>query len=59
MVDEVGRPVLIVIDTSVRNFGPGDENSTVDMNGFIAHVDSYLRAPYRCVALIVHHTGPE
>ena len=34
MVDEVGRPVLIVIDTSVRNFGPADENSAADMNLF-------------------------
>jgi len=28
-------PVLVVIDTVARNFGPGDENSTKDMSTFI------------------------
>ena len=51
------KPVLIVIDTLARNFGPGDENSTSDMNIFIEHVDRYLRAPYGSTVIIVHHTG--
>lgn len=54
---EAGTPALIVIDTLARNFGPGDENSTPDMNKFVAAVDR-LRAPYPgSVVLIVHHTG--
>ncbi len=50
-------PKLIVIDTLAKNFGSGDENSTSDMNVFIAHVDQLLRAKFNCVVLLVHHTG--
>lgn len=50
-------PVMIVIDTLARNFGPGDENSTADMNVFVDNVDKMLRAKYGCTVLIVHHTG--
>lgn len=49
-------PVLIVIDTLARNFGPGDENSTKDMSQFIQAVDA-LRAGSRATVLIVHHSG--
>lgn len=51
------KPAMIVIDTLARNFGAGDENSTSDMNVFVNHVDFFLRAKYKCVVLIVHHTG--
>lgn len=52
-----GFPVLIVIDTLARSFAGGDENSTKDMNEFIAAVDA-MKARYPgCVVLIVHHTG--
>lgn len=58
--DEVASkepPVLIVIDTLARNFGPGDENSTADMGAFIAALDD-LRARYPgSVVLLVHHSG--
>lgn len=50
------KPVLIVVDTLARNYGPGDENSTADMNKFITAVD-YVRRPHNATALIVHHTG--
>jgi hypothetical protein len=50
------EPTLIVIDTLARNMG-GDENSTQDMNAFIQHLDMYLRKPYRCCILVVHHSG--
>lgn len=50
-------PSLIVIDTLARNFGPGNENATEDMNVFIEHVDRYLREPTGAAVLIVHHTG--
>ncbi|WP_095210202.1 AAA family ATPase [Endozoicomonas ascidiicola] len=50
-------PSLIVIDTLARNFGPGDENATQEMNVFINHIDQLLRAKYECCVMIVHHTG--
>lgn len=49
-------PVLVVVDTVARNFGPGDENSTMDMSRFIAAVDT-LKHRYGCTVLLVHHTG--
>ncbi len=50
-------PSMIVIDTLARNFGPGDENATQEMNVFINHIDQLLRSKYQCNVLIVHHTG--
>jgi hypothetical protein len=50
------KPVLIVVDTLARNYGPGDENSTADMNRFITALD-YVRRPYKATTLIIHHTG--
>ncbi|WP_083232859.1 AAA family ATPase [Endozoicomonas atrinae] len=50
-------PSMIVIDTLARNFGPGDENATQEMNVFINHIDQLLRVKYQCNVLIVHHTG--
>lgn len=51
------KPGLVIIDTLARNFGPGDENSTADMNLFIEHVDQLIRARFKCCVLLVHHTG--
>ncbi len=51
-------PALIVIDTLARNFGAADENSTSDMNRFIAHIDA-LRRRWGCTVLIVHHSGKD
>ena len=53
---EAGPPVLIVIDTLARNFGPGDENSTQDMGRFIQAADA-IRAISQATVLIVHHSG--
>lgn len=52
-----GNPALIVIDTLARNYGPGDENSTSDMGGFIAAVDDLKAGFPGCAILIVHHSG--
>ena len=49
-------PSMIIIDTLARNHG-GDENSTQDMNAFIQHLDTYLRQPWKCCVLVVHHSG--
>jgi hypothetical protein len=51
-------PSLIVLDTLARNFG-ADENSTEDMNRFIANLDMELRRLWKCAILIVHHTGKD
>ncbi|WP_319584904.1 AAA family ATPase [uncultured Pseudodesulfovibrio sp.] len=51
-----GSPRLIVLDTLARCFGPGDENSTSDMSGFVARLDE-LRSMFGCAVLVVHHTG--
>jgi hypothetical protein len=52
-----GPPALIVVDTLARNFGSGDENSTSDMNRFVAAIDGLKDQWPGCSALIVHHTG--
>ena len=50
-------PALIVVDTLARNFGGSDENSTSEMNSFVNNVNDFLRDRYKCVVMIVHHTG--
>ncbi|WAR44608.1 AAA family ATPase [Methylomonas rapida] len=50
------KPVLIVIDTLARNYGPGNENSTEDMTRFIGSLDRLLNR-YGATILLVHHTG--
>lgn len=52
-----GPPALIIVDTLARNFGSGDENSTSDMNRFVAAIDRLKDQWSNCSALIVHHTG--
>ena len=61
LVDAIARqlgraPALIVLDTVARCFGGGDENSTSDMNKFVAACDA-IRQLYRCTVLAVHHVG--
>jgi len=56
ILDAGCEPSLIVIDTLARNMG-GDENSTQDMNAFIQHLDIYMRQPYKCCVMLVHHSG--
>ena len=56
LVASTGAPAMIVVDTVARNFGPGDENSTMDMGRFIAACDELIQR-YQCTLLLVHHTG--
>lgn len=51
-------PALIVIDTLARSMGVGDENSTKDMNQFIASCD-LLRRVTGAHVMVVHHTGKD
>jgi AAA domain/DnaB-like helicase N terminal domain len=53
---DCGEPGLIVFDTVARNFGPGDENSTKDMSGFINSAD-LIREQCKACILLIHHTG--
>ncbi len=58
LASEFGKtPRLVVIDTLARCFGDGDENATKDMNKFVSHLDTYLRKPFGCNVLLVHHSG--
>jgi len=54
---EHGIPALIFIDTVARNFGAGDENSTSEMNAFIAAMDALKGEFPDCAVILVHHTG--
>lgn len=54
--EQYGAPVLIVIDTLARNYGPGDENSTQDMAQAVATCDA-LREMTGAVVVLVHHSG--
>jgi hypothetical protein len=53
--EDHGDPVLLIIDTLARNFGPGDENSTADMTKFINHLDRHIGNTF--TRLLVHHSG--
>ncbi|MCB2216240.1 MAG: AAA family ATPase [Desulfobulbaceae bacterium] len=55
MREQHGEPVLLIIDTLARNFGPGDENSTGDMTKFINHLDRYIGNSF--TRLLIHHSG--
>lgn len=48
------RPVLIIVDTLARCFGSGDENSSQDMQAFVAACDR-LRNTFQAAVLVVHH----
>lgn len=54
--EEYGQLSLIVIDTLARNFGAGDENSSMDMGQFIKGCER-IRATTGACVLLVHHTG--
>jgi len=50
-------PILVIIDTLARNYGPGDENSTKDMTAFVTAVDHWFRQRFGCAVLVIHHSG--
>lgn len=50
-------PKLVILDTVARNFGDGDENSTQDMGTFVENIDKFVREPFGCNVLLVHHSG--
>ncbi len=56
IAEKAGPPILIIIDTLARNFGPGDENSTSDMTKAIAAADR-IRELYGSSVGLIHHSG--
>lgn len=54
IVDDI--PGLIFLDTFARNFGPGDENKTSDINLYINAIDR-VKEHFRCATISIHHTG--
>lgn len=52
-----GDPVLVIIDTLNRNFGPGDESNTEDMTKFVNAIDDSVRIKFNCTVMPIHHTG--
>ncbi|MDY0037964.1 MAG: AAA family ATPase [Zoogloea oleivorans] len=57
LAEQIGRPVLVIIDTMARALpGSSDENSAKDTNGFFNECDR-LQAKYGCSVVVVHHTG--
>ena len=55
MIEGYGYPAMVYFDTLARNFGPGDENKTQDMNTAINHIDRYFG--HDCIVGISQHTG--
>jgi len=50
------KPVLILLDTLNRNFGPGDENSTSDMTKAVSALDKIREATGAAIG-VAHHCG--
>lgn len=55
-IRQFGRPVLVVIDTLARNFGPGDENNTQDMQRAVETIDA-IRSMTGAWIIAIHHSG--
>ena len=55
-VHQHGKPAMIVIDTLARNFGPGDENSSQDMQRAVETVDA-IRTLTGAWIVVIHHSG--
>jgi hypothetical protein len=52
-----GRPKLIIVDTLARHIpADADENSAKDIGSFFNVIDD-LKNCYRCVVLVIHHSG--
>lgn len=55
-IQQHGQPAMVVIDTLARNFGPGDENSTQDMQRAVDTIDA-IRALTHAWIVAIHHSG--
>jgi len=53
-----GLPVILVVDTLARNFGPGEsENSDAGMGAFANNIIDIVARPTKATCLVVHHSG--
>lgn len=53
-----GPPVLVLVDTLARNFGPGDESSSRDM-GAALDTCAAIRDMTGASVLLIHHSGKD
>ena len=58
VADELGMPVLVIIDTFSRSIAGSDENSTKEVTVAIEAADDIKRA-FGCNVCIVHHAGKD
>lgn len=57
-IQGIGEPVrMIIIDTLARNFGPGNENSTQDMNVAVQNMDKIRQHSGGAAIVSIHHLG--
>src|SRR5260221_6114996 len=56
--EQIGTPVLVVIDTLARSMAGGNENDTRDINA-VTDAAYMIRAPFSGCLLTLHHTGKE
>lgn len=55
---QVGKPVLIVVDTLARSMAGGNENDTKDINA-VTDAAYMIRAAFGCCVLVLHHSGKD
>ena len=53
---QTAAPALVVIDTMSQTFA-GDENSAQEVADYMRMIGAAIRAKFKCVVLIVHHSG--
>lgn len=54
----INKPDMVIVDTVARCMGGADENSTRDMNAFVASCDRITHT-FGSGVLVVHHTGKD
>jgi len=50
-------PVIVVVDTVARNFGPGKEENGAGMSDFANNILDYVVRPLDATVIAVHHSG--
>lgn len=56
LMQVLGAPKLMIIDTVARHMGGKDENNAQDMGDLVKIADR-LKQIYQCAIMLVHHTG--
>jgi hypothetical protein len=50
-------PVMVILDTLNRNFGPGSDSKDEDMTRFVDHLLEVVAKPHDATVVVVHHSG--